>query len=76
MRKSANLIGIALHVGGPWWSLHVVDNQEVKQATCSSSSIHALPDRPSGPREADLQVARSELQAMSNVVASGSRGPK
>ncbi|MFO1461347.1 MAG: biotin/lipoyl-binding protein [Verrucomicrobiota bacterium] len=66
----ANLIGIAPHVGGPLVELHVVDNQEVKQGDL----LFVIDPRPYQTAleaaEADLRVARSELQAMSNVVAS------
>lgn len=66
----ANLIGIAPHVSGTLVELRVVDNQEVKQGDV----LFVIDPRPYQSAleaaEADLNVARSELQAMSNVVAS------
>lgn len=66
----ANLIGIAPHVSGPLVELRVVDNQEVQEGEL----LFVIDPRPYqsalDAAEADLNVARSELQAMSNVVAS------
>lgn len=66
----ANLIGIAPHVSGPLVELHVVDNQEVK----AGDLLFVIDARPYqavlANAEAALLLARAELQAMSNSVAS------
>lgn len=66
----ANLIGIAPHVSGPLMQLQVVDNQEVK----AGDLLFVIDARPYqavlANAEAALLLARAELQAMSNSVAS------
>lgn len=66
----ANLIGVAPHVSGPLVELHVVDNQEVHQGDL----LLVIDPRPYqaalDAAHAELLLARSELQAMSNAVAS------
>lgn len=66
----ANLIGIAPHVGGPVIELPVVDNQEVKEGDL----LFVIDPRPYqaalAAAQSDLLLARSELGAMSNAVAS------
>jgi len=66
----ANLIGIAPHVSGALVQLNAVDNQEVKAGELLFA-IDAKPYEAELARaQATLLLARSELQAMSNVIAS------
>src|SRR5262245_47544096 len=66
----ANVVGIAPRVTGELLQLNVVDNQEVKQGDL----LFALDARPyeatRARAEAALLLARSELEAMSNSIAS------
>lgn len=66
----ANLVGIAPHVSGALVQLNVVDNQEVKEGDL----LFVIDSRPYEAAlvraQAALLLARSELQGMSNSIAS------
>ncbi len=66
----ANLIGIAPHVSGPVVELQVVDNQEVKKGDLLFVVDSRPYDATLANAKAVLLLARSELGAMSNSVAS------
>ncbi len=65
----ANIVGIAPHVSGPITELLVVDNQEVREGDL----LFVLDPRPFEVEleraHADLLLARSQLQSISNAVA-------
>jgi multidrug resistance efflux pump len=65
----ANVVGIAPHVSGPITNLLVVDNQEVEEGDL----LFVIDPRPFEVEleraKADLQIARSDLQSVSNAVA-------
>ncbi len=68
----ANIVGIAPHVSGPITELHVVDNQEVKEGDL----LFVIDPRPFEVdlerAKANLMLARSDLQSISNAIAAAS----
>ncbi len=68
----ANLVGIAPHVSGPITELKVVDNQEVNEGDL----LFVVDPRPYEVEleraQANLMLARSDLQSISNAVAAAS----
>ncbi len=68
----ANIVGIAPHVSGPITELLVVDNQEVKEGDL----LFVIDPRPFEVElekaRANLMLARSELQSITNAIAAAS----
>ena len=66
----ANIVGIAPHVSGALVQLNVVDNQQVNEGDLLFVIDPQPYEAALARSQADLLLARSELQAMSNSIAS------